>query len=101
MSPPDPMAHGCLIDQGRLTIRDLNSKAIDARYRVIQGDWTAKYANEKLAKDVAEAEARLIKHGATVGKVYAHISPSARVLVSYSYTWNGEAREGHSNPTGY
>lgn len=98
---PDPLAHGCLIDQGRLTIADLNARAIYARHRVIQGDWTVKHALKKLTEDANAAEARLRLNGAPDAKVYASISPSARVLVSYSYTWNGEAREGHSHPTGY
>lgn len=98
---PDPMAHGCLIDQGRLTISNLNTRALYARDRVIQGDWTFKHALKKLTEDATAAEARLRINGAVDVKVYASISPSGRVLVSYSYTWNGEAREGHSHPTGY
>lgn len=98
---PDPAAHGCLIDQGRLTISDLNTRALYARDRVIQGDWTFKHALKRLTEDAAGAEARLRLNGAQDVKVYASISPSARVLISYSYSWRGEVREGHSHPTGY
>lgn len=98
---PDPLAHGPLQDEGRRAIATLTTAALYARDRVIQGDWTTKHALQRLTDEAATAEAFLRLHGCPDAKVYASITPSARPLVSYSYTWNGEPREGHSHPTGY
>lgn len=98
---PDPLAHGPIRDAGRDAIATLTTAALYARDRVIQGDWTFRHALQRLTDEAATAETFLRLHGCPDAKVYASISPSARPLVSYSYTWNGEAREGHSHPTGY
>jgi len=99
--PPDALAHGPLLDEGRRAIATLHLAALFARDRVVQGDWTTKHALKRLTEDAAGTEARLRLNGAIDVKVYASITAAARPLVSYSYTWNGEAREGHYHPTGY
>ena len=99
--PPDALAHGPLRDAGRDAIAAVIIAALYARDRVIQGDWTTKYALQRLTDEADTAEVFLRHIGCPDAKVYASITAAARPLVSYSYTWNGETREGHSHPTGY
>ena len=71
-----------------------------ARDRVMQGDWTPKYANEQVAQQAAEAEQMLVFFGCTDVDIYAHLSPSGRALLKWSYRdKDGELFTGTLHPT--
>jgi hypothetical protein len=71
-----------------------------ARDRVLQGDWTPKYANEQVAQQAAEAEQMLVFFGCTDVDIYAHLSPSGRALLKWRYRdKDGELFTGNLHPT--
>ena len=71
-----------------------------ARDRVLQGDWTPKYANEQVAQQANEAEQMLVFFGCTDVDIYAHLSPSGRALLKWSYRdKDGELFFGTLHPT--
>jgi hypothetical protein len=71
-----------------------------ARDRVMQGDWTPKYANEQVAQQANEAEQMLVFFGCTDVDIYAHLSPSGRALLKWSYREkDGELFTGTLHPT--
>jgi hypothetical protein len=71
-----------------------------ARDRVMQGDWTPKYANEQVAQQASEAEQMLVFFGCTDVDIYAHLSPSGRALLKWSYRdKDGELFTGTLHPT--
>ena len=71
-----------------------------ARDRVLQGDWTPKYANEQVAQQAAEAEQMLVFFGCTAVALYAHLSPSGRALLKWRYRdKDGEMFTGNLHPT--
>jgi hypothetical protein len=71
-----------------------------ARDRVLQGDWTPKYANEQVAQQANEAEQMLVFFGCTDVDIYAHLSPSGRALLKWSYRdKDGELFYGTLHPT--
>lgn len=71
-----------------------------ARDRVLQGDWTPKYANEQVAQQAAEAEQMLVFFGCTDVDLYAHLSPSGRALLKWRYRdKDGELFNGTLHPT--
>ena len=71
-----------------------------ARDRVMQGDWTPKYANEQVAQQAAEAEQMLVFFGCSDVDIYAHLSPSGRALLKWGYhDRHGEVFNGNLHPT--
>ena len=72
-----------------------------ARDRVLQGDWTPKYANEQVTIEANAAEQMLVFFGCTDVDIYAHLSPSGRALLKWSYRdTTGELFTGSLHPTG-
>lgn len=90
---PDPAAHGPLTNP-RVAINILLGQAAYAADRVIQGDWSERYANKKLMADARAAEAGLRALGAGSPDAMAVISAGARAFVRWEYLWNGETRQG-------
>jgi hypothetical protein len=71
------------------------------RDRVLQGDWTPKYANEQVTIEANAAEQMLVFFGCTDVDIYAHLSPSGRALLKWSYRdTTGELFTGSLHPTG-
>ena len=72
------------------------------RDRVLQGDWTPKYANEQVTIEANAAEQMLVFFGCTDVDIYAHLSPSGRALLKWSYRdKDGEVLSGTCYPTGF
>lgn len=72
------------------------------RDRVLQGDWTPKYANQQVDQQTHECEQMLIFFGCSDVNVYAHVSPSGRALLKWSYRdKDGELFTGDIIPTGF
>jgi hypothetical protein len=83
-------------------IQALARNIVYARDRVMQGDWTPKYANEQVAMQAREAEQMLVFFGCTDVDIYAHISPSGRGLFKWRYRdKDGELFNGTCYPTGF
>jgi hypothetical protein len=57
-------------------VQTLARGVVFARDRVLQGDWTPKYANQQVEQQTHECEQMLIFYGCTDINVYAHVSPS-------------------------
>ena len=71
------------------------------RDRVMQGDWTPKYANEQVTIEANAAEQMLVFFGCKDVDIYAHLSPSGRALLKWSYRdTTGELFTGSLHPTG-
>ena len=71
------------------------------RDRVLQGDWTPKYANEQVTIEAKAAEQMLVFFGCKDVDIYAHLSPSGRALLKWSYRdTTGELFTGSLHPTG-
>jgi hypothetical protein len=90
---PDPNAHGPLTNPS-VVIQSLLASASYAADRVIQGDWSERYANKKLMAEARAAEAGLRALGAESPDTIAVISAGARAFVRWEYLWNGETRQG-------
>jgi len=72
------------------------------RDRVLQGDWTPKYANEQVTIEANAAEQMLVFFGCKDVDIYAHLSPSGRALLKWSYRdTTGELFTGDIIPTGF
>jgi len=72
------------------------------RDRVLQGDWTPKYANEQVTIEANAAEQMLVFFGCKDVDIYAHLSPSGRALLKWSYRDStGELFTGDIIPTGF
>lgn len=83
-------------------IQTLARAVVFARDRILQGDWTSKYANEQVDQQTRECEQMLIFYGCTDVNVYAHVSPSGRALLKWSYRdTDGEYHQGSVHPTGF
>lgn len=83
-------------------IQTLARGVVFARDRVLQGDWTPKYATQQVDQQTHECEQMLIFFGCTDVNVYAHVSPSGRALLKWSYRDSaGELFTGSLNPTGF
>ena len=83
-------------------IQTLARAVVFARDRILQGDWTSKYANEQVDQQTRECEQMLIFYGCADVNVYAHVSPSGRALLKWSYRDNaGELFHGTLSPTGF
>jgi hypothetical protein len=81
-------------------IQTLIRGIVYARDRVMQGDWTPKYANEQIGQQTAEAEQMLIFFGCTDVDIYAHLSTSGRALLKWRYRdKDGELFTGTLHPT--
>ena len=81
-------------------IQTLIRGIVYARDRVMQGDWTPKYANEQVVQQAAEAEQMLVFFGCTDVDLYAHLSPSGRALLKWRYRdKDGELFTGNLYPT--
>ena len=83
-------------------VQTLARAVVFARDRVLQGDWTPKYANEQVEQQTHECEQMLIFYGCTDINVYAHVSPSGRALLKWAYRdKDGELFTGNIVPTGF
>jgi hypothetical protein len=83
-------------------VQTLARGVVFARDRVLQGDWTPKYANQQVEQQTHECEQMLIFFGCTDINVYAHVSPSGRALLKWRYRdKDGELYTGNVIPTGF
>jgi hypothetical protein len=81
-------------------VQTLARGVVFARDRVLQGDWTPKYANQQVEQQTHECEQMLIFYGCTDINVYAHVSPSGRALLKWRYRdKDGELFTGNLHPT--
>lgn len=82
-------------------IRGLSYRIGFARERVLQGDWTDKYAREAIvtAAQAAENELRTM-HGCKLVSVYANLTTGCRALLTWSFVdCNGEKDAGSVHPS--
>lgn len=97
--PPDPNSHEPITNPS-VVIHTLLASASYASDRVIQGDWTERFANKKLMQEAAFAVSALRHIGAKSPDVIAVISAGARAFVRWEYEWNGEIRQGNQYAKG-
>lgn len=92
---PDPAAHGPLTNP-RVAINILLGQAAYASDRVIQGDWSERYANKLLRQQSEECTAVLRSLGSNgpYAYVYAGISAGGRALVRWEYLEGQEVIKG-------
>lgn len=85
-----------------LEIQTLARAVVYARDRILQGDWTPKYGNQQVERQAKECEQMLVFFGCKDVDVYAHVSPSGRGLMKWSYRdTDGEVHTGSVHPTGF
>jgi hypothetical protein len=82
-------------------IRGLSYQIAYARDRVLQGDWTEKFARERIQLCAAVAEDNLrMSHGCKAVTIYANLTTGCRALLTWSYVdRNGEKDAGSVNPS--
>jgi hypothetical protein len=82
-------------------IRGLSYQIAYARDRVLQGDWTEKYALGRIQVCAAVAEENLREsHNCMAVSIYANLTTGCRALLTWSYIdRNGEPSEGKMHPT--
>jgi hypothetical protein len=82
-------------------IRGLSYQIAYARERVLQGDWTDKFARERIQLCVAVAEDNLrLSHGCKAVTIYANLTTGCRALLTWSYVdRNGEKDAGSVHPS--
>lgn len=99
---PDPMSHSPeMLASPSHVIRGLSYRIAFARDRVLQGDWSEKYAREAIvtAGQASENELRNI-HKCREVSVYANLTTGCRALLTWSYVdRNGQKDEGSVHPT--
>jgi len=99
---PDPMSHvPDMIASPAHVIRGLSYQIAYARDRVLQGDWTEKFARERIQLCAAVAEDNLrMSHGCKAVTIYANLTTGCRALLTWSYVdRNGEKDAGSVHPT--
>ena len=81
-------------------VQNLIQSMAYARDRILQGDWTPKYANQEVDKAASECGQMLRFFGCTDVFIYAHISPAGRGLLKWGYRdKDGELFNGTLHPT--
>ena len=90
---PDPAAHGPLTNP-RVAINILLGQAAYASDRVIQGDWSERYANKLLRQQSDECASVLRSLGSPGPIAYAGISAGGRALVRWEYLEGQEVVKG-------
>jgi len=99
---PDPMSHlPDMLASPAHVIRGLSYQIAYARDRVLQGDWTEKFARERIQLCAAVAEDNLrLSHGCKAVTIYANLTTGCRALLTWSYVdRNGEKDAGSVHPT--
>lgn len=99
---PDPMSHvPDMLASPAHVIRGLSYQIAYARDRVLQGDWTEKFARERIQLCAAVAEDNLrMSHGCKAVTIYANLTTGCRALLTWSYVdRNGEKDSGSVHPT--
>ena len=99
---PDTMSHvPDMLASPAHVIRGLSYQIAYARDRVLQGDWTEKYARDKIVLCGCIAEENLKQlHGCTDIFVYCNLTTGCRALLTYAYTdRNSKTEVGHIHPT--
>jgi len=99
---PDPMSHlPDMLASPSHVIRGLSYQIAYARERVLQGDWTDKFARERIQLCAAVAEDNLrLSHGCKAVTIYANLTTGCRALLTWSYVdRNGEKDAGSVHPS--
>ena len=99
---PDPMSHlPDMLASPAHVIRGLSYQIAYARDRVLQGDWTDKFARERIQLCAAVAEDNLrLSHGCKAVTIYANLTTGCRALLTWSYVdRNGEKDAGSVHPS--
>lgn len=99
---PDPMSHvPDMLASPAHVIRGLSYQIAYARDRVLQGDWTEKFARERIQLCAAVAEDNLrLSHGCKAVTIYANLTTGCRALLTWSYVdRNGEKDAGSVHPS--
>lgn len=99
---PDPMSHlPDMLATPAHVIRGLSYQIAYARERVLQGDWTDKFARERIQLCAAVAEDNLrLSHGCKAVTIYANLTTGCRALLTWSYVdRNGEKDAGSVHPS--
>jgi len=99
---PDPLAMSQdMLASPAHIIRGLSYQIAYARDRVLQGDWTEKFARERIQLCAAVAEDNLrLSHGCKAVTIYANLTTGCRALLTWSYVdRNGEKDAGSVHPT--
>jgi hypothetical protein len=99
---PDPMSHvPDMLASPAHVIRGLSYQIAYARDRVLQGDWTEKFARERIQLCAAVAEDNLrMSHGCKAVTIYANLTTGCRALFTWSFVdRNGEKDAGSVHPT--
>jgi len=94
------MSRDMLASPGHI-IRGLSYQIAYARDRVLNGDWTEKFARERIELCAALADQNLQQvHGCKQVSVYANLTTGCRALLSWSYvTLDGTKDTGSTRPT--
>lgn len=99
---PDPLSMSPdMLASPAHVIRGLSYQIAYARDRVLQGDWTEKYALGRIQVCAAVAEENLREsHNCMAVSIYANLTTGCRALLTWSYIdRNGEPSEGKMHPT--
>ena len=99
---PDPLSMSSdMLASPAHVIRGLSYQIAYARDRVLQGDWTEKYALGRIQVCAAVAEENLREsHNCMAVSIYANLTTGCRALLTWSYIdRNGEPSEGKMHPT--
>ena len=99
---PDPLAMSQdMLASPAHVVRGLSYQIAYARDRVLQGDWTEKFARERIQLCAAVAEDNLrMSHGCKAVTIYANLTTGCRALLTWSYVdRNGEKDAGSVHPT--
>ena len=99
---PDPLAHlPDMLASPAHVIRGLSYQIAYARDRVLQGDWTEKFARERIQLCAAVAEDNLrLSLGCKAVTIYANLTTGCRAMLTWSYVdRNGEKDAGSVHPS--
>jgi hypothetical protein len=99
---PDPMSHvPDMLASPAHVIRGLSYQIAYARDRVLQGDWTEKFARERIQVSAAVAEENLREsHNCMAVSIYANLTTGCRALFTWYYIdRNGNKETGSVHPT--
>ena len=82
-------------------IRGLSYQIAYARDRVLQGDWTEKFARQRIVACGSLAQDNLAQmHGCKAVSIYANLTTGCRALLTWSYVdRNGDKDAGSVHPT--
>jgi len=99
---PDPLSMSPdMLASPAHVIRGLSYQIAYSRDRVLQGDWTEKYARQRIAMCAAVAEENLREsHNCMAVSIYANLTTGCRALFTWTYVdRNGEKDSGSIHPT--